>query len=528
MKAVILARVSTEEQKEAGNSLPAQIHRLEEYCRRKGFAVAKTFSFDESAYKQKRDEFDKAIDFVKEGKEQYAICFDKVDRFTRNIFDKRIASLQELAMQDKIELHFVSDNLVVNSSNSANEKFMFGIGLNLAKYYSDAVSDNTKRALEQKLRNGEWIGKSPIGYVNTIENGHKDIILDMEKAELVRKMFELYATKNYSIKTLRTEISKQGLKSRYDHKLSPSMIYKILKDKFYIGIMTSKGREYPHKYATIVPKGLYESVQGIMASYNKKTVKYAAKPFALRGLVKCEKCGCTVTPELKKGRYVYYSCSNYKGECERIWTREEDLLEPITKMLKDIQLPQGKVDKVVARLKEINEDKNEFHKKAVSQLQAEYNKLQQNTDRLLDLLVDNSITRDIYDTKFKEYKEKQYDVNQRMEEYTRADENYHIAATTVFSLANRALEIFESSEANEKRQLLSFLLQNCRLQDKKLLFELRSPFNYILENAHHSSMLPLLNKLRTLDWQRIANEIENFSKSIVNIPNTMSFSNISR
>lgn len=56
MRAVILARVSTEEQKEAGNSLPAQIHRLEEYCKRKGFDIVETFSFDESAYKDKRDE----------------------------------------------------------------------------------------------------------------------------------------------------------------------------------------------------------------------------------------------------------------------------------------------------------------------------------------------------------------------------------------------------------------------------------------------------------------------------------------
>jgi len=60
MKAIILARVSTEEQKEAGNSLPAQIKRLEDYCQRKGFAIAKHFSFDESAYKTKRDEFDKS------------------------------------------------------------------------------------------------------------------------------------------------------------------------------------------------------------------------------------------------------------------------------------------------------------------------------------------------------------------------------------------------------------------------------------------------------------------------------------
>jgi len=33
MKAIILARVSTEEQKEAGNSLPAQIERLKNYCK---------------------------------------------------------------------------------------------------------------------------------------------------------------------------------------------------------------------------------------------------------------------------------------------------------------------------------------------------------------------------------------------------------------------------------------------------------------------------------------------------------------
>jgi DNA invertase Pin-like site-specific DNA recombinase len=35
MKAVILARVSTEEQKEAGNSLPAQQERLLSYVKKK-------------------------------------------------------------------------------------------------------------------------------------------------------------------------------------------------------------------------------------------------------------------------------------------------------------------------------------------------------------------------------------------------------------------------------------------------------------------------------------------------------------
>lgn len=112
------------------------------------------------------------------------------------------------------------------------------------------------------------------------------------------------------------------------------------------------------------------------------------------------------------------------------------------------------------------------------------------------------ITQDIYDTKLKSYKEKQYEISLRFEEYTRADENYHIAASTVFSLANRALEIFESSEVDEKRQLLNFLLQNCRLSGKNLAFELRSPFGMMLEYAHHPSVLAWRDSFRTFEWEQ--------------------------
>ena len=115
MKAVILARVSTEEQKDTGNSLPAQIRRIEDYCKRKGFKIDKTFSFDESAYKVKRDEFDGVLEYLKENKEKVAICFDKVDRLSRNVFDKRVSLLYEKAVADEIELHFVSDRQIINS-----------------------------------------------------------------------------------------------------------------------------------------------------------------------------------------------------------------------------------------------------------------------------------------------------------------------------------------------------------------------------------------------------------------------------
>ncbi len=57
MKAILITCVSMEEQKEAGNSLPAQVARLEKYCQVRDFGIIKSFSFDESGYKNQREAF---------------------------------------------------------------------------------------------------------------------------------------------------------------------------------------------------------------------------------------------------------------------------------------------------------------------------------------------------------------------------------------------------------------------------------------------------------------------------------------
>ncbi len=106
MKAILIARVSTEEQRDAGNSLPAQVARLERYCQNKNFDIFKICSFDESAYTNDRSEFDRIIDFILSQEEKVVVCCDKVDRLSRNVFDRRISVLYEKALGDQIELHF--------------------------------------------------------------------------------------------------------------------------------------------------------------------------------------------------------------------------------------------------------------------------------------------------------------------------------------------------------------------------------------------------------------------------------------
>ena len=179
MKAIIIARVSTQDQKEADNSLPAQIARMERYCKGKGYEVIKIYSFDESAYKGDRKEFGNIVNFILKHKEKLAVCFDKIDRFSRNVFDQNVSTLFKNALIDNCELHFTSENQIINSRISAAEKFNFHTTLGLAGYYSDAISDTVKRAQEAKVRKGEWLSKAPYGYKNIkISEKKTDIIVD--------------------------------------------------------------------------------------------------------------------------------------------------------------------------------------------------------------------------------------------------------------------------------------------------------------------------------------------------------------
>ncbi len=490
MKAIIFARVSTLEQREAGNSIPAQITRLQSYCDRKGFQVVETYSFDESAYKTKRDEFDKFLDLIGKMKEKVAVCFDKVDRLSRNIFDPRIAWLYEKSTSGTIELHFVSDNQVINDNLSAGEKTHFGINLVMAKAYSDAISDNVKRAYEKMRANGQWTGKAPIGYLNQKVDERKSVVPDPKTAHFVRKIFEMYASGNASVKMIRNEIAELGLTSSVGKPLSVSMIAHILNNPFYYGEMRSKGVLYPHKYEPLISKHLYNQCQMVLKGWHTKRTQYAAKPYIFRGLLPCANCGCLMSPETAKGKFIYYSCTNAKGICKRVYVPEKVLLKPIQEVLERFQrLSQEVIDEVVNGMKKAGGDQAEFHRKAIAGMREEYDQIQAKLDRYLDLVADGLLSKQDYEKKVVAIKDRQQEINYKLEAYTKADETFYLTAGRVLSLAKRAKDIFDSSEPDEKRAFLNYLLQNPRVDGKKLIFSLRSPFNHILEFSDCSTGL---------------------------------------
>ncbi|MDR3550589.1 MAG: recombinase family protein [Candidatus Babeliales bacterium] len=478
MKAILIARVSTEEQREAGNSLPAQVVRLEKYCQSKGFSVMQICSFDESAYTNNRSEFDRIIDLILEQKEKVVVCCDKVDRLSRNVFDKRISLLYERALNDDIELHFVSESQIINSRISAVEKFQFSISLGLAKYYSDAISDNVKRAMEQKLRKGEFPSKAPFGYKN-IRNADDttNIIIDQDASYIVIKAFELYASQAYSLELLCDKFKKDyGLSWKKGH------LAHVLNNCFYHGEMLVKGKIYPHRYPPIISKELYVTVQQIKDGFNKKPFKYAGKPYIYRGLIRCGDCGLSITPEKHKG-FVYYHCTQYKGKHGGKWLREETITEQIGLVFKNLQMPPEIMDQIVETLNAVHQDKIDFHNREFDKLTKEQKTITKMMDNLYLDKLKGSITDEEYDRFYHTFQDQASNISIALDQLQDAENNYYITAKYVLNLTNRAYELFVSSEVEERRQLIKLVLSNLRLEGENIVYEALSPFNLILNST---------------------------------------------
>jgi site-specific DNA recombinase len=488
MKAIIIARVSSAEQEDT-QSNPEQVRMLKEYALQKGLDIFEIHEITESSTKDNRKKFNKIIETIKKSKEPIVLIADTIDRIQRSFKESII--LGGLLKTGKLELHFRRENLILNKESNSADLLRWDMGVMFARSYVLQLSDNVKRGNLGKIENGEWPGKAPIGYLNIqIEDDKKWISADPERSHFIKKIYELYAQGNHSIEMVGKEISRLGLRSLKNNKLSKSMISKTLTNPFYCGRMIYNKKEYPHKYECIIDEELYDRAQHVRQSWGKKPFKYAAKPFIFRGIIQCADCGATVTAQQKKEKYNYYCCSNQKCAQSRLFTKEESFLEEVRKVFKKLILPQHVIDAVITSLKSFGKSEQAFHQDAMKTLQAQYNRYEDRISKMYDDKLDGRITTDMYDKKLQEYEKKMQEALKAMQRHSKAHKEFHITAMVILDLAKRAHQIFQKADVSEKRQLLNYVFQNCTLNDKKLYYELRSPFDIIAQHSNRSIWYP--------------------------------------
>ena len=89
------------------------------------------------------------------------------------------------------------------------------------------------------------------------------------------------------------------------------------------------------------------------------------------------------------------------------------------------------------------------------------------------------ITESYYNKKREEFRTKQKGISSKISKLGIADEEYYLTCKYLLQLASRAYDLFMSSEAGEKRQLMELILRNLKLEGKKVEFELIKPFDRV-------------------------------------------------
>jgi site-specific DNA recombinase len=485
----LIARVSDPDQRKA---LPAQSKKLFDYADRLDWKEGQDFTyieFDETAFKENRVKFqDVVIDPLLKATGLTICVFDKIDRFSRDSSSEEKSIFMNLLKKGAIEMHFPSDNLFMRHDSPAADKFRLDIGVSLASYYSAAIRDNVKRRFDQMLRDGVWISRAPIGYMNYQEidaNGKifKGIKLDPERDHLVRKGFELRST-GLPYRSIAKELKTAGLRSRTEKALviTGTQWEQILNNPFYIGTMVSNGKEYEHKYPRLIEQWLWDSVQDVKNKRTNGHTKYNSKPYLLKKL-KCHECGYSITFDgPKHNGETYGKCTEYSGKHGAKWVNETILYDQIRNLLASIQLPKKLLPKLIEEIESNHISEQAHYLSNRTRLEKEYNKLD---EEVKDLFKDRKQFKsrpDIFEKMVKDIEKQQKSIMDDLQDHSSGDKAFVIGAAYLLDICSRAVELFdaESTKLEQKRFLLDFILSNATLDGEKLHLTLKEPFEAVI------------------------------------------------
>lgn len=473
-EAVFYVRVSSKEQEE-GFSIDAQLLAARTYALEHGLKVVQEFADVESAKKAGRRQFAEMIKFLKKHP-QCVVIVEKTDRLYRNLKDW--VTLDELMQDNDLAIHLYKENTVLDKDSRSHEKFMHGIKVLMAKNYVDNLSEEIRKGLNEKARQGHYPLRAPVGYRKEPEG--RVLEIDPDKGPLVRRLFEHYATGEYSLSDLEKVAKQTGLTAWNSEKtLTRAAIHRLLSNEIYIGEFVWKGKLMPGKHAPLITRELFDKVQAIMGG--RSGGDFQDRSFAFTGLLTCGHCGCQITAERKKEKYTYYRCTGGRGPCpgKKKNIREEAIAEQLGSTVAALRLDERLAETLRVALKESMADEQEYHERALAALQTQEARLVERRRQLYEDRYDGKIPADVCDQLAAKWEKELVEVREQMAAHKEADRKFLEYGLRLFELAQTAYSSYLRRSPSEKRQMLNFLLSNCQLKDGELIPSYRQPFDLI-------------------------------------------------
>ncbi|MGV6805210.1 MAG: recombinase family protein [Ruegeria sp.] len=432
-------RVSTVRQGD-GASLEAQKDAITGFASQNNLQIIRWFEEKETASKTGRPIFGRMMKSLAQG-EAEGLIVHKIDRWARNYKDW---AMVDEAAQIGVKVYSAADSLDLDTRGG---RLLADIQMALAADYSRNLSLEVKKGIYGRIKQGVYPFRAPLGYLDT--GGGNVKAIDPVKGPLVRKLFELYGSGDYSITSLTDEMRRRGLKGYGDRPVVRRNVESVLRNPFYCGQMIVCGKLHPGAHEPLITTEQYRRVGAIKAERsNKKATRHQ---MLFRGLVRCGGCQAALTGERQKA-HVYYRC--HTSGCRRGCIREDRLLEQITSTLKRLQV--SKADQVVIRRKIRRWLSNTGDDEIEKSIRLRVSDARSREERLTDLLVDGAIEKSAYELRRSNltFEVQQLHEELRLIEDKRATER---DLENLLSLVTDLASLFEASPPAQQRAIM----RNC-------------------------------------------------------------------
>jgi DNA invertase Pin-like site-specific DNA recombinase len=341
LRYVIYARKSTEGEERQALSIESQVRQAREAF--PDLYIARIVEERQTAFKpEMRPEFQRLLEEIESGVVDGIIAWHP-DRLSRNEIDAAVITYRVRTGVIK-DLRFCSYSF----SNTPDGIRELQSALSLSQFTSAKLSVDVKRGIQQKLLQGWRPGVVPPGYLN--DQVEKTIITDSERFDLVRRMWDLLLSRQYTAnRIVQIAADEWGLttpkrKRIGGNPITTSGVYRIFHNPFYAGFIQHKGKLYKGRHKPMVTVDEFRQADAILSSQPRSRLRRVMRhDFAYRGFIFCAECGAQYTAELKKG-IVYYHCTRRKKgiKCsQRQWIREDAIEATLLATMKRYTVPQS-------------------------------------------------------------------------------------------------------------------------------------------------------------------------------------------
>ncbi len=483
IKYFLYARKSSESEDRQVQSIDDQINRLKKFAQDLNLNIKKIYIEAKSAKKpNNRPIFEEMLQRIENNEAQGILCW-QINRLSRNPIDS--GKISWLLQQGVLKSIQTIDRQYLPEDNV----LLFSVESGVANQFILDLSKNTKRGMISKLEKGWQTGVAPMGYLNDKEN--KIIIKDPERFNLIRKMWDLMLTGNYTPpKILNIANNEWGFRTRKSKRiggnpLSRSGIYKIFTSLFYVGIIENNKVQYDGKHERMITFEEYDRVQMLLGRKGKPRPQH--HEFAFTGSIRCGVCGCLYTAETKKKlikrtgeirEHTYYHCTRRttKIACnQRKNIKVDDLELYIEKEIEKYTILPEFLQWALEGLNKKNdteiEDRTKVYEMQHKTLIGTQKELDELTKMRYRQLIDDETfikVRNTLQGKISQLKENLRETETRAETWLELTEK-------TFSFATYARKAFITAKGKEglelKKEILLALGKTPIIQDEKLIIE---------------------------------------------------------